>query len=208
MTAPASPKANCTDCSNTARAVKHTTFSYWYCDNCKDEVDVWLKLTNHPKGEYNAFSSSPVSSHELLTINNAGTYRLSYNDGTFEFYELTEFQATKGVKLNRNLIKSAERLTERDLPSRKRLQSTAETGVGTTDGGLCLRDVSNKANSLQGNSEELEVVTDYAKSWPWYKKPFIYKDSFNNYKQVDIAGNITSVSEDQVWKLAPSHFSI
>lgn len=139
--------AFCIRCGTKARLEKWTTFSYFYCTSCKDEVDVRLSTITSAKGEIYGYQNKTDNEIELTA---EGIYYLEYFDGTYEYFKRWGTDAQKPTRLNRDLVRSATRLTERDLPHRKSVQSLSEASQGTSSQGQSLRIDADASYSVSG----------------------------------------------------------
>ncbi len=159
MTARIDPiQAYCKTCLTYARIQRFTTFSYWYCDKCKDEVEVNLKVVHTPKGEL--FTYAPVKENEIH-LTKYGVYLIEYIDGSYEYYYNASAKYGKHTRLDGSIIRATTRLTEPDLPSRKPVQSVPTPGEGTESSRLCVRNVSDAPNSVYGSaSNRIKRWTD------------------------------------------------
>jgi len=148
------PEATCSLCGSVARIVKHQTFSYFFCGKCKDETPVRLSTQSMPKGR--------VSEYELvldtdIIIDKPGIYKLYYEDGSFEWYE--HGTQTRRLVIRRTTVRSADRLADSDMPSRKPLLSVSTSSEGAQPQGQSLRSVSDAPNCIVG-SETLQTFID------------------------------------------------
>lgn len=124
------PPANCRVCGSTPRLLKHATFSYFFCDSCKDECDVWLKTEAHIKGVKSQYA--PHQPNDVV-IDKPGVYRIDYLDSPNEPVWYEHKSTYVDVRISGELVRATKRLTESDLPSRKPVSlSTANNGEGAT----------------------------------------------------------------------------
>lgn len=141
--------AFCTKCGAKARLEKWLTFSYFYCDACKDEVDVRLSTITSAKGEIYGYQAKTDNEIELTA---EGIYYIEYFDGTYEYFKRWGTDAQKPTRLNRDMVRSATRLTERDLPHRKQVQSLSETRQGTETSRQGVRPDADAPGSVSGHT--------------------------------------------------------
>lgn len=172
------PEATCRQCSSSVRVIKHTTFSYWYCDKCKDEVDVWLRTVPSPRGEKYGYVSEPND----VVISEPGVYRIDYLDGSFEFFE--HRSKSRDTVIRGDGVQATTRITERDLPSRKQVQQVPKASEGTKDEGLSVRAISDEEDSVQG-SLPLSIWGQAIAVDPGSISRAVYMDSQGTLRYVD-----------------------
>ena len=122
------PKAVCLVCCSEARVIKHQTFSYWYCDSCKDEKEVCIKVTHYPKGL--KYDYLPKESNDIV-LNIAGVYCISYVDNSIEHVEI--FDGSPAITLYGGYVQNTYRITDSDMPPRKPLQRSHKPSEGTQE---------------------------------------------------------------------------
>jgi hypothetical protein len=174
------PEGNCNICGAACRVIKHVTFSYWYCDKCKDEPQqVWLKTNPYPKGAKDGYV---LKNDNDIIISESGVYRLDYPDGGCEFYEHKDGQ--KELRLYREIVRAASRIADGDMPSRVRLQCVAKTSEGTPPEGQGLWPVSAPGDSLQGSDFTLPL--DFSSSgFRCFPGRAVYADIDGTLRYVD-----------------------
>lgn len=179
------PEANCQICGTLARVIKHITFSYWFCDKCKDECGVFLKVISSSKYEKAHYH---VKQDNDIVISKPGIYRLTYLDGTHEFYD-HRFKPGD-VRLDGASIRSATRLDDSDVPSRKQLQSLSETCKGTEPKGQSVRTLSDAQDCLPGIKKDQRSFGEIQES---LYKAFIDKTNKEIQKRIgfDFSGTTT-----------------
>lgn len=177
------PTAYCKQCSAIAEAKLYSTFSYWYCHHCKDEVDVRLDTTRAPKGEM--YGSLKEDSD--ITISTPGIYSLTYSDGSHEWYE--HKPGARDTRLGGRVVRSATRIADRDMPGRKRMQSAANTSQGTPDQGPSLRTVSDQKDCIQRDYQaktmEQILIDIFGPTPPAPLSRAVYTDSKGTLRYVD-----------------------
>lgn len=86
------PDASCLKCSELCKIIKYNTFSYWWCDKCKDEADVILRdIVWQPKG---ALWAGSLSREDDLIIDKPGYYEIDYRNGNKEWYHHRKSQSS------------------------------------------------------------------------------------------------------------------
>jgi hypothetical protein len=143
-------KANCRKCYTLTRLEKWLTFSYWYCPTCKDEVDVNLSTISSPKGELYGYGG--IQSDSEIQLADEGVYLIEYFDGTYEYFKREGSETRRPTRLNGEMVRSTTRLTWRDVPDRKPVQSLSETYQGAESQGQSVRLDADEKNSVSGHS--------------------------------------------------------
>jgi hypothetical protein len=153
------PEGNCNICGAACRVIKHVTFSYWYCDGCKDEPQqVWLKTNPYPKGAKDGYV---LKNDNDIVISEPGVYRIDYPNGGCEFYEHKD--GHKELRFYREIVRATARIADSDMPSRVRLQCVAKTSEGAAPKRPGLRAISTPGDSVQGGQGEAgeQIVIDW-----------------------------------------------
>lgn len=157
------PEANCSTCGGLCRVIKQVTFSFWYCDKCKDEPrQVWLKAVTRPteaRSEYHHKSDNDI------VIDKPGVYRITYTNGESEHYE--HRTNASPIRIDRERVQASERYSDSDMPSRVKVQCLTEASKGE-ERDASLRAISNTEDSVQGSSGSPEdslldrlIIRDY-----------------------------------------------
>jgi hypothetical protein len=149
------PLATCTRHPNTPLELKrYVTFCYWWCSACKDEPQgVRLHTVRWARGEKGEHS---YKADNDVHLSGTGVWKLTYTDGSVEWYERGAEQRT--TIISGDSIRSATRIADGDLPSRKPLQlsSTTCAGEGASEGRHGVRAVSDTQDSLPTSSPSVQ----------------------------------------------------
>jgi hypothetical protein len=199
------PKARCKACASTARAIKFTNFAYWYCDTCKDEVEVSLATIKAPKGEIYGYVFQPQD----IAIGSPGLWHITYVDGSDEWYEHEVGQ--RDLRLRGEDVVSATRIADRDMPSRKRVQPLSGPGEGASSSGLSLRTVPDAPDSLSGgpasDAEMLAAIRN--RYWvPGGNIKIKYAAGTDSYITSINGCEFLKIDAEEVRELVKSHRSI
>lgn len=154
---PARPEARCQVCGTVCRFEKYTLFAYFYCPQCKDEKDVNLSTVFELKGV--KYPYAPKADNDIY-LREPGLYRVVYTDGSYEFYERKGGSDTVPVRLSGDRVRTAARVAESDMPSRKPLQSLSVTSEGEEAQRQGLRALSDAQDSNAGTGTDKIVVYD------------------------------------------------
>lgn len=143
------PRAVCKKHNAEVELKKFHTFCYWWCPLCKDEPeDVRLDVVHWSRAEKH-YGTWAIKDPTDIVIHDAGIWKLTYTDGSSEFYE--KQPNSSELALYRDKVQSAVRLADSDLPSRKPVQSLSISREGEIQKRQGIRALSNEADSTSGD---------------------------------------------------------